>query len=51
MIPKQIIKSCLSNVIKSCKRYKVSFVKLLIEILCDQLRKEYYERRSIRRRH
>jgi len=33
MIPKQIIKSCLRNVIRACKRYGVSFNEILKEIV------------------
>jgi len=45
MIPKQIIKSCLRNVIKACKRYKVSFKEVLTEVSQDQSRKESHERK------
>jgi hypothetical protein len=38
MISKQIIKSCLRNVIRACKRYGVSFNKILTEILSEQAR-------------
>ncbi len=45
MIPKQIIKSCLRNVIRACKRYGVSFNEILTEVLDEQLRKESNERK------
>lgn len=43
MIPKQIIKSCLRNVMRACKRYGVSFNEILKELVDDQLRKESNE--------
>ena len=51
MIPKQIIKSCLSNVIKSCKRYRVNFDEILSEIKHNQSKEENDKRRSTRGRH
>ncbi len=44
MIPKQIIKSCLRNVIRACKKYNVSFKEVLTEVTDDQ-RKESHERK------
>ena len=38
MIPKQIIKSCLRNIIRACKRYGVSFKEVLTETLAEQSR-------------
>jgi len=36
MLPKKEIKRCLLNVIKSCKKYNVSFIELLKEIEKEQ---------------
>jgi hypothetical protein len=33
MNPKQIIKTCLRNIIRACKRYGVSFSEILKEIV------------------
>ena len=37
---KLIIKRCLMNVIRACKKYNVSFEEILNEIANEQLKKE-----------
>lgn len=43
---KQIIKACLRNVIRACKRYGVSYTEILNELINEQTQKKKTGRHS-----